>query len=669
VGLVNGSSATSHQAAGGESPGDAAARLATTGASEYLLRETQRVASIGTYQLDFTTQIWSSSETLDELFGIDRDAPHTVVAWLDLVHPDDRQELARHFTEDVFAARHPFRREYRVVRPSDGGTRWVSGLGELRYDASGGLLFMVGTIQDITARRSLEADLVAREERHAAILRTAMDGVTLRDAEGRFLEVNDTFCRMTGYSADELRTMRIHDLDATDTPAEASARIEIVTSRGEARFEARHRRKDGSVFDAEVSVRHQPGVGGGYAVAFVRDISAQKRAEVERAKLEADLRQAQKVESIGRLAGGIAHDFNNMLGAILGYVELAVDQTHPGESLHADLLEIRRAAERSAALTRQLLAFARKQTVAPKSLGLNDAVTGLLRMLERVLGEQIELHWRPDADPCTVKIDPSQLDEILVNLCVNARDAIDGPGEITLETALVTVDAAHPTPGGCASPGEYVRLTVTDSGAGMDEATLAHIFEPFFTTKEVGKGTGLGLATVHGAVSQNGGFIEVRSAPDAGTTFSIYLPRHGEEGAPASRHSVRGVPLGRGTVLVVEDEPALLRLTASVLSRQGYTVIEASSPGEGLQQAESHEGAIDLLVTDVVMPGMNGRDLASGVVARHPEAKVLFMSGYTSDVIAPHGVLDGNVHFLQKPFSVASLVTKARDALEGRRAT
>jgi PAS domain S-box-containing protein len=386
----------------------------------------------------------------------------------------------------------------------------------------------------------------------------------------------------------------------------------------------------------------------------------------EREKLQAQLTQAQKMESVGRLAGGVAHDFNNMLGVILGHTELAMDEMDPSQPLYGDLQQIRKAAERSADLTRQLLAFARKQTIAPKVLDLNDTVEGMLKMLRRLIGEDIHLAWMPGANLWPVKMDPSQIDQILVNLCVNARDAIKGVGKITIETHDITFDEAYCTAHMGFIPGEYVMLAVSDDGYGMDKQTQSHLFEPFFTTKGVGEGTGLGLATVYGIVKQNNGFINVYSEPGHGTRFTIYLPRHaGTAGLNQTTDSAKPAERGHETILLVEDEPAILQMTALLLERLGYKVLSTDGPGKAIRLAEEHPGRIDLLMTDVVMPEMNGRELAANLLSIHPDIKCLFMSGYTANVIAHHGVLEEGVQFIQKPFSIKDLAAKVRETLDG----
>lgn len=517
---------------------------------------------------------------------------------------------------------------------------------------------------DVTEQKRNEESLRKSEERHRTILRTAMDGIWLVDLQGRFLEVNDTYCGMSGYSMQELLALKIHDVEVIETIEDTATHVRKIIEQGNDRFESRHRRKDGSEYDVEVSAQFRS-VEGGQILSFIQDISARKRSEAEKAKLEGQLRQAQKMESIGRLAGGVAHDFNNMLGVILGHTEIGLLKLDPSHHLFARLVEIRKAAERSADLTRQLLAFARKQTVTPKVVDLNETVGEMLQMLQRLIGEDISLTFQPGSDLWPVMMDPSQVDQILANLCVNARDAIEDTGRIAIVTENCSVDAACCAHNPDAEPREYVRLVVSDDGCGMDKETQSHIFEPFYTTKEMGKGTGLGLATVYGAVRQNNGFINIYSEPGQGSTFSVYLPRHAVK-IHEMQPDVATPPVQRGheTILLVEDEPAILEITSMMLGEQGYTVLAATTPGEAIQFAREHVGEINLLMTDVIMPEMNGRDLAKNLLTLYPRMKRLFMSGYTADIIAHHGVLDEGAHFIQKPFSLASMTDKVRLVLD-----
>jgi CheY-like chemotaxis protein len=384
--------------------------------------------------------------------------------------------------------------------------------------------------------------------------------------------------------------------------------------------------------------------------------------------LQEQLLQAQKIESIGRLAGGVAHDFNNMLGVILGHAELAQKQLETTHPLFHNLAEIRKAAQRSTNITRQLLAFARKQNIVPQVIDLNESVDGVLTMLRRLIGEDISLAWLPGKSLGAVNMDPSQLDQILTNLFVNARDAIADTGKVTIETDNVAFDKAYCKMHAGFIPGEYVMLAVSDNGCGMDVETLDHLFEPFFTTKEVNKGTGLGLAMIYGIVKQNNGFLNVYSELGQGTTFKIYLPRHEESATPTPKEDTPdSLAHGNEVILLVEDEPMLLDMTTNMLELHGYKVLPAATPEEAIRIAKERDGDLHLLLTDVVMPEMNGRDLASNLLSLYPNIKHLFMSGYTANVIAHQGVLEEDINFIQKPFSRNQLTAKIREVLDKER--
>ena len=398
---------------------------------------------------------------------------------------------------------------------------------------------------------------------------------------------------------------------------------------------------------------------------YFQVITERKKAEAEKEKMQEQLNRAQKMEAIGQLAGGVAHDFNNMLGVIQGHAEMAMELLDPAQPLYTDLNEILRAARRSADITRQLLAFARKQTIAPQVLDLNETVEGMLKMLRRLIGEDIDLVWMPGSGLWQVKVDPSQIDQILANLCINARAAIAGIGKITVMTENCTLDEYYSTTHTDCIPGEYVRITVSDSGCGMDKMTLAHIFEPFFTTKGVGEGTGLGLATVFGAVKQNNGIINVYSEPGQGTSFAIHLPRYlGNTQQRKIALEMEPAAHGHETILLVEDESAILGMTVRMLERLGYTVLAASSPDEAIRLVAEFLGEVHVLMTDVVMPGMNGRDLADRLLKDYPTMKCLFMSGYTANIITNQGVLSEGMNFIQKPFSMKELAAKLHQVLE-----
>ena len=627
--------------------------------SERLLLESQDVAQIGSYLLDIASGAWKSSPTLDHIFGIDVEYERSVDGWLALIHPDDRQSMADYFARDVLAAHGRFDKAYRILRHDNGIERWVQGLGKLEFDESGRLLHMIGTIQDITERKRTE-DVLHKYEH---IVSSSGDMLALLDQDYVYLAVNQAYLAPLGKSVDEVIGRTVTEVfDGAFFNSVIKPRAERCLAGEDVRYQ------EWFVFPVGgrryLDVTYSPHIGMNSEIqGFVfaaRDIT-------EREELQAQLLQAQKMESIGRLAGGVAHDFNNMLGVILGHTELALQQMDPALPIFADLEQIRTAAERSANLTRQLLGFARKQTIDPRVLDLNETVGGMLKMLHRIIGEDIEFAWLPGAEPLPVKLDPSQIDQILANLLINARDAIDDVGKVAIETGCTSFDEAycaeHP---GC-SPGEYVLLKVSDDGRGMDKETLDRLYEPFYTTKKVGKGTGLGLAMVYGIVKQNGGFINVHSEPGRGTAFKIHLPRHAALPIPAGKGSpAKEVQNGHETVLLVEDEPSILRLITRMLELDGYTVLAAGAPGEAISLAQARPGGIQLLITDVIMPEMNGRELNGKLSPHHPNLKCLFMSGYPADVIAHHGVLDEGVHFLQKPFTRLALAEEVRKALDGR---
>jgi len=518
-------------------------------------------------------------------------------------------------------------------------------------------------------RKRAETALRESEQRFRGFIENASDIVYELTKEGTFTYVSPNWLDLIGEPASEALGKSFEPYVHPDDVHLCREFLERVIATGERLTSVDYRlvRRDLSIrwHSSKGSALYD---GDGNIVAYMgisRDITERKLAEEEREKLQTQLNQAQKMEFVGRLAGGVAHDFNNMLGVILGHVEIADAQVGPAEPIHADLEEIRKAAEHSADLTRQLLAFARKQTVAPKVLDLNDTVAGVLKMLQRLIGENIDLAWLPGAELWSVKIDPSQIDQILANLCVNARDAIAGVGKVTVKTENVMFNESYCGHHAGFISGEFVLLAVSDDGCGMDKETLSKIFEPFFTTKDIGKGTGLGLPMIYGIVNQNNGFINVDSEPNKGTTFNIYLPRHIAE-IERLRNERLATPATHGheVVLIVEDEPAMLRLTSRILEHHGYTVLVAATPSEAVRLAEKHVGEIHLLMTDVIMPEMNGQDLVNNLLPSYPNLKRMFMSGYPADAIAHHGVLDEGVYFIQKPFSTQDLAAKVREVLD-----
>ena len=504
------------------------------------------------------------------------------------------------------------------------------------------------------ARRRAEAS-------YAALVEHAPVGIYRSTPAGRFLSANAAAARILGYEspADLLQLDLGRDVYADAAERQRLIALDTYPDREYADVEATWKRKDGRRVAVQLSVRAVRDAEGRveFYETFVKDVTEQRR-------LETQLVQAQKMEAVGRLAGGIAHDFNNLLTVILSYSDLLLEDLPPDDPRRDDVVEIRKASEGAGALTRQLLAFSRQQVLQPRVLDLNAAVVHIGKLLGRVLGEDIHLATSLAPGLGAVKVDPGQLEQIVMNLAVNARDAMPQGGRLSIETANVEMDEEYVRGHPLAKAGPYVMLAVSDSGVGMDAVTQARIFEPFFTTKEAGKGTGLGLATVYGIVKQSGGFIWVYSEPGHGTSFKIYLPRVDE---PVEQAATRPSDVVRGseTVLVVEDVAAVRAVTRQMLERQGYTVLEAPDAQTALQLAERHAGVIHLVLTDVVMPDLGGRELAARLVRVRPDMKVVYMSGYTDDAVVRHGVVQPGIAFLQKPFTPEGLARKVRSVLDG----
>jgi PAS domain S-box-containing protein len=509
-------------------------------------------------------------------------------------------------------------------------------------------------IRDITANKLAKAE---RKRLMAAIEQTG-EAIVMTDAQGNIYFVNPAFERMTGYSGAEAvgQNSRILNSGKQD---KLFYRHLWATIAGGSTWTGRmvNKRKDGTLYTEEATISPvRDGLGQivNY-VAVSRDIT-------DDLQMVAQFQQAQKMETIGLLAGGIAHDFNNMLTVILGNAELALLNGDLTPSLHTNLERIIEAANHSTDITRKLLAFARKQTITPLTLDLNLTVKTMLKMLRHLIGENINLAWLPGVDLGPVKMDPVQIDQILANLCVNARDAITDVGKITIETGNAVFDEPYCAEHVGCTAGEYTLLAVSDDGCGMEKEILAQIFEPFFTSKGLGQGTGLGLSTVYGIVKQNHGLVNVYSEPGKGTTFRIYLPRCAGPAVYIQPEAAAEIPLGHGeTVLLVEDEAALLELGKRMLERLGYRVLAAATPVEAMGQAEAHASELHLLITDVIMPEMNGPDLAKQLQALHPGLKILFMSGFPANVLASQGVLDEGINFINKPFSMKELAVKVQE--------
>jgi two-component system cell cycle sensor histidine kinase/response regulator CckA len=531
--------------------------------------------------------------------------------------------------------------------------------------ADGRLVGVSKTARDIRERKRMEVKLRANESRQRAILDSALDCLITIDQQGSILEFNPAAERTFGYAHAAVIGQPVAELIIPPTDRAAHDRgLARFLETGEGpildrRIEVTALRADGTAFPVELTVTAVRGQGTHMFTAFLRDITDRKR-------LEDQVRQAQKMDAIGQLAGGVAHDFNNLLTVITGFSELLLQRLRPDDPTRKMVDEIRKAGERSAGLTRQLLTFSRQEVVVPRVLGLNQVITDLEKMLHRIIGEDVKLSTALGLGLGSVQADPGQIDQVIMNLVVNARDAMPQGGQLTIETQNTVLDEdyvrAHPA----ARLGPHVLLAVSDTGSGITPEVQAKIFEPFFTTKGVGKGTGLGLAVVHGIVQQSGGHIALYSEVGIGTTFKVYLPRVdqlAQRGQPGNGPGE--APRGGETVLLAEDEEAVRAMTRLILEMHGYTVMEAASGEEALRVAEQYRDTLHLLVTDVVMPGLGGRKVAEQLQVLHPETKVLFLSGYTDDAVIRHGILHEQVNFLQKPFSPLVLANKVRAVLDG----
>jgi PAS domain S-box-containing protein len=542
---------------------------------------------------------------------------------------------------------------------------WVSMHARAVCNEKGEIAFIQGFATDITKRKEAEEALKESEATYRAVFENSLDAIFLTVPDGRILEANKAACEMMQMTEAELIAGgRDVVVDKNDPRLSDALRKRALN--GNFKGELNFKRKDGTSFPVEISTGvYQDRQGNERTCIIARDISGRKQAEQEQKSLRQQFLQSQKMESMGRLAGGVAHEFNNMLSIINGYAEMMTDVLAPSEPLYDNAVKIQDAGKRSAVLIRKLLAFARKQVITPQVMNLNDNVASMHKMLQKTIGENIGLVWKPENSLWLIKMDTSQLDQVLLNLVVNARDAVFETGAIIIETANVDFDQDY-----CAGrqgfvPGQYVMLAVSDNGCGMSREVQANLFEPFFTTKETGKGTGLGLPTVYGIVKQNKGFVNVYSEPGKGSTFKIYLPRHkGDETDNGVKKQEETPAKGHGeTILILEDEPEVLSVARIMLGKLGYNVLAAETPDNAIKLALAHGGKIDLLITDVIMPEMNGRDFANQLKSIYPDVRVLFMSGYTANVIEYNNLAGEEFNFIEKPFTMRHLAAKVREAL------
>lgn len=610
--------------------------------------DAQRVDFVSDYietMLGYTVEEWLSTPNF----------------WLTIIHPDDYGQAVRSGAE-AFADARPATQQFRWIR-KNGETVWVESNYVVVKDEEGRPAGLRGVTIDIDERKTAEEALRQSEERYRDLVENAHDIIYSHDLDGNYTSINKAGEQISGYTREEALTLNLSQLVAPEYLKKAREMINRkVAGESVTAYELEILSKDDRRITVEVNTKlvYQDGVPVGVQ-GIARDIT-------QRIQLEQQFRQSQKMEAIGQLAGGVAHDFNNLLTAINGYSSLALRRMSEGSPIAGYLEEIRKAGDRAANLTRQLLAFGRKQMLQPVALNLNDVVDDMNKMLQRLIGEDVTLTAKFDPQLRKIKADPGQIEQVLVNLVVNARDAMPRGGTLTIETSNFEVDGEFGSEHIGVNPGNYVMLAVSDTGTGMNDQTKAKIFEPFFTTKEKGKGTGLGLSTVYGIVKQSGGHVWVYSELGRGTTFKVYLPQMEPRTAPANEKPQveSAAPIGSETILLVEDEDVVRGLAREILEEAGYKVLDASGGEEAFRLCQDHAESIDLLLTDVVMPGMSGKEIADHLKSIRPTTGVLFMSGYTDEAIVHHGVLDSDVEFIQKPFTPTALARRVREVLDLR---
>lgn len=638
-------------------------------------------------ELHFRT-LANSGQALIWTSGLDKECNYFNQTWLDFtgrtieqelgsgwaegVHPEDLQNCIDTYCQ-AFDRREKFSMIYRIRR-YDGEYRWIQDDGSPRFNSHGEFIGFIGHCLDVTEQIKSEQRLAESERLFRSLIEGAPDAILVQTCD-RYVFANESAVKLFAASSrDQLLATPVMNLFSPEGRSAAQAQIEklLGDKLPVSAIETTMIRYDNSEVPVEISSVPIKFAGEDSALSFIRNIEERVAARAERENLLRQLSQSQKMESIGALAGGVAHDFNNMLQVILGETEFAIE-SNAEERLNSQLAncltEIKKAAERSSELTRQLLAFARKQLHRPEVLNVNEVIEGMLKMLRRMIGENIDMLWKPGNDVWNIEMDPSQLDQVLANLTVNARDAISDIGTLVIETDNIVLDKEMCERIGEVKTGEYVVLSFSDTGCGMKPEVLARIFEPFFTTKEMGKGTGLGLATVYGIIGQNDGGIKVYSEFGIGTTFKIYLPRAKAEKGPDFSESQTELSslTGTETILLVEDEIQILNYEKLMLERLGYRLLPASNPASALAIVEEFPDKIDLLITDVVMPGMNGRELQKKITALRPQIKCIFVSGYSTGIIEHHGILQGEINFIEKPFIARVFATKIRKVLDQSR--
>jgi PAS domain S-box-containing protein len=646
--------------------------------SEARYRTLTESSPMGVFSLDSAGRVGYSNPRLREICGVPDGAAY---AWTDLLHTEDSERVLAGLAAAAQACA-PYRDRVRIVRPA-GELRWADVQASPVPGASAQISH-VGTVDDVTdtleagrQRDEILAGLHAEraDAQFRGLLEAAPDAMVCVDSGGSIVLVNAQTERLFGYRREELAGQPVEILvPDTIKASHPSRRAGYVAdprprAMGEG-MELAARRRDGSTFPAEISLSAIETDEGVLVMAAVRDVTERLELQAGRVRLQNRLNQSQRLESLGQLAGGVAHDFNNLLAVIGSYAAFVAEEVASGapkagwESVRDDVRQIEQATQRAAGLTSQLLAFARREVIQPRVLDLNDTIADVEQLLIRTLGEHVELATELAAEPCPVVADPGKIEQVLVNLAVNARDAMPGGGQLAIKTATTDVDADYAAGRAGLSPGRYVSLKVSDTGAGMPQEVIDKAFEPFFSTKTKTGGAGLGLATVYGIITQAGGYVQIYSEPDMGTVVTMLLPATSlaaVTSAPAKEEAT--ARHGGGTVLLVEDEAALREVTQRILARDGYDVLTATNGRDAVEVATKHLGSIELLVTDVVMPQMAGREAAEQIRALYPAAKVLFMSGYTAGALDTGGILEAGVNLIEKPFNGASLLAKLHEIM------
>ncbi len=626
--------------------------------AEQRMRVAMEAANVGYWDWNLIddTQVWS--ETCKSLLGLPSESATGMSVLMNSIHPDDR-EYVRASIHRAIDQKQGYFCKFRVLWP-DGTMHWQSATGRAFYDENGRTTRMLGVAINIDSQKAAEENLRLQ----GAALEAAANAIVITDAKGTILWVNQAFTSLTGYGREESIGQTPRMLKSCEHDHHFYEHLWSTIRSGQVwRGEIKNRKKDGSLYHEEMTITPVSPASG-----EITNFIAIKQDVTDKKKLEAQYRHAQKMEAVGRLAGGIAHDFNNVLSVIIGYSSLSLEKLEPAHAVAGHLLNIKSAAERAASLVKQLLTFSRQQVVYPRIIDLNALVKNTQDMLRRLVGEDVSITVKETTPLGTIKADVGQLEQVLMNLVVNARDAIADGGQVTIETRNVYLDESYQSEHEPVKPSHYVMLSVSDTGCGMDEKTKVRIFEPFYTTKEPGRGTGLGLATIYGIVKQSGGYIWVYSEPCQGTIFKLYFPLVSDIpevlSKPRERTEVRG---GSETILLVEDDEAVRDLIVLTLQNAGYTVLDASTPEAAIELAANHAGKVDLLLSDIVMPSISGIRLTPMLRTSRPDLKVILMSGYAAETLARQAPIPLDVRFLEKPFTKDSLLTTIQNVLGGNR--